>query len=44
MIPLATAHAVESLGMVLVAALIGGWLLASSERLRWISALLVIRS
>jgi O-antigen ligase len=42
MIPIATAQAIESLGMVLIAALIGGWLLASSERLRWISAMLVL--
>jgi O-antigen ligase len=39
---LAIAHAVESFGLVLIAALIGGWLLASSERLRWISAVLAL--
>lgn len=38
----AIASVVESLGMVVLAALIGGWLLASSERLRWACALLVL--
>jgi O-antigen ligase len=42
MIQLATSHVIESFGMIAVAAAIGGWLLASSERLRWISALLVL--
>lgn len=38
----AIASAVESLGMVVLAALIAGWLLASSERLRWTSAVLLL--
>lgn len=42
MMPLAIAGALESLGLVLIAALIAGWLLASSERLRWTSAVLVL--
>ncbi len=39
---LAIAPAVESIGLVLLAVLIAGWLLSTAERLRWISALLVL--
>jgi O-antigen ligase len=42
MIPLATAGGIESFGLVVLAALIGGWLLAGSERMRWIFGPLVI--
>lgn len=38
----ATAQIVESLGLVLLAALVAGWLLASSDRLRWSSGVLVL--
>ncbi|MFT4049193.1 MAG: O-antigen ligase family protein [Solirubrobacterales bacterium] len=40
--PLAAAPVLESLGLIMLAGLIGGWLLASSERLRWASALAVL--
>ncbi len=42
MTPLAIAPAVESLGLVLISVLIAGWLLSTTERLRWISGLLVL--
>lgn len=42
MIPLATANAVESLGMVLLAVLVGGWLLGGEQRFRAVCALLVL--
>ncbi|MBJ7353904.1 MAG: O-antigen ligase family protein [Thermoleophilaceae bacterium] len=39
---IAIAHVLESVGLVLIAVLIAGWLLGSSDRLRWISAVLVL--
>jgi O-antigen ligase len=39
---LATAPAVQSLGLIVVTALIGGWLLATTPRLRLISGLLAL--
>jgi O-antigen ligase len=42
MTQLAIANVLESFGLVLIAALIGGWLLASSDRLRWTCAVLVL--
>ncbi|MBJ7458415.1 MAG: O-antigen ligase family protein [Thermoleophilaceae bacterium] len=42
MTQLAVANALQSLGLVALATLLAGWLLASSERLRWISAVLVL--
>ncbi len=39
---LAAAHAAQTLGLVAITVLVGGWLLTASERLRWASGVLVL--
>jgi hypothetical protein len=38
----AVAHSLETLGMIVLAALVGGWLLTASERLRWSCAVAIL--
>lgn len=43
-VPVAIAPAIESLGLLVLAGLVGGWLLVANGRIRWICGLLVLIS